>query len=82
MHLSMLISLIRLQYSVFNETLRHFPPVPYIPKSSADDILLTLTNEVGKTRSLPVPRGTYIAICTSSLHNNRILNSICRAPLS
>lgn len=56
---------------MFNETLRHFPPVIGIPKSNAEDTVFTVTNAAGKKRNLPVPRGTYIAICTSGLHNNR-----------
>ncbi|KAL1946308.1 hypothetical protein VTO73DRAFT_15435 [Trametes versicolor] len=56
--------------AVFNETLRHFPPVIGIPKSNVEDTVLTVTNAAGEKRSLPIPRGTYIAICTPGLHNN------------
>ncbi|KAI0631064.1 cytochrome P450 [Trametes polyzona] len=56
--------------AVFNETLRHFPPVIGIPKSSVEDTVFTVTNAAGEKKSLPVPRGSYIAICTSALHNN------------
>ncbi|OJT02991.1 Cytochrome P450 4A4 [Trametes pubescens] len=56
--------------AVFKETLRHFPPTVAIPKSSADDTVFTLTNTAGEKRSIPVPRGTYIAICTVGLHKN------------
>lgn len=59
------------QNSVFNETLRHFPPTVEIPKSSAEDTVFTLTNAAGEKRSLAVPRGTYIAVCPTGLHNNR-----------
>lgn len=68
-----------LQNSVFNETLRHFPPTVEIPKFSADDTVFTLTNAAGEKRSLAVPRGTYVSICPSGLHNNRKLNLMRRA---
>ncbi|KAI0819406.1 cytochrome P450 [Trametes gibbosa] len=56
--------------AVFNETLRHFPPAINIPKESAHDTAFTLTNKAGRTRTLPVPRGTLICISTLALHSN------------
>ncbi|KAL1946312.1 hypothetical protein VTO73DRAFT_15439 [Trametes versicolor] len=56
--------------AVFNETLRHLPPAAEIPKCSADDTVFMVTNAVGEKRSLAVPRGTYVAICPTGLHNN------------
>ena len=55
---------------VFNETLRLFPPVITIPKQSAEDTSFTTTNACGEKRTIPVPAGTYISICTPALHNN------------
>ncbi|KAI0350827.1 cytochrome P450 [Trametes cingulata] len=56
--------------AVFNETLRHHPPVINIPKAPVDDTSFTLTNAAGEKATIPVPAGSYIAICTSGLHNN------------
>ncbi|EIW55340.1 cytochrome P450 [Trametes versicolor FP-101664 SS1] len=56
--------------AVFNETLRHFPPVIGIPKYSAEDTVLTTTSATGEQARLPVPRGTYITISASALHHN------------
>ena len=56
---------------MLNETLRLFPPVTIIPKVSAQDTAFTLTSPTtGETRTLPVPAGTYISLCTPSLHHN------------
>ncbi|KAI0676499.1 cytochrome P450 [Trametes maxima] len=61
-----------LSYSmaVLNETLRHFPPVVNIPKSSAEDTTFTVGNPAGEKRTLPVPANSMISICTSALHYN------------
>lgn len=56
---------------MFNETLRHFPPVISIPKTSVEDTVFTLTNAAGETQRVPVPRGTHIVISTPALHFNR-----------
>ena len=54
-----------------NEALRLFPTGVGIPKVSAEDTALTLTSPTtGETRTLPVPAGTYISLCTPSLHHN------------
>ncbi|OJT08415.1 Cytochrome P450 4A7, partial [Trametes pubescens] len=45
-------------------------PAISIPKSNADDTVFTHTNTAGEKRSLPIPRGTYITICTSGMYNN------------
>ncbi|EAU91427.2 614/534 cytochrome P450 [Coprinopsis cinerea okayama7 len=56
--------------AVFNETMRLFPPVTNIPKESAEDTTLTLTNDFGERVTIPVPKGTQIAINTAGLHYN------------
>ena len=54
-----------------NEALRLFPSVVGIPKVSAEDTAFTLTSPTtGEKRTLPVPAGTYITLCTPSLHRN------------
>ncbi len=53
-----------------NETLRLFPPVISIPKVNVDDVTFTTTNAAGEKRTISVPRNTYLAICTPSLHHN------------
>ena len=56
---------------MLNETLRLFPPVTIIPKVSASDTAFTLTSPTtGETRTLSIPAGTYISLCTPSLHHN------------
>lgn len=62
-----------LHYSVFNETLRLFPPAITIPKQSAEDTSFTTTNAYGEKRTIPVPKGTYVTVHTPGLHNNRTL---------
>ena len=57
--------------SVFNETLRLFPPAITIPKQSAEDTAFTTTNACGEKRTIPVPKGTFITVHTPGLHNNR-----------
>ncbi|CDO70499.1 hypothetical protein BN946_scf184569.g42 [Trametes cinnabarina] len=56
--------------SVFNETLRLFPPVISIPKQSAEHTSFTTTNAAGATRMIPVPKGTFVTIHTPGLHSN------------
>ena len=53
-----------------NETLRLFPPVVFIPKVNVDDVTFTTTNAAGEKGTIPVPRGSYITICTPALHHN------------
>ncbi|OBZ67576.1 hypothetical protein A0H81_12405 [Grifola frondosa] len=55
---------------VFNETLRMFPPVLGIPKSSAEDTTLVTSNAAGEKLTVPVPQGTYILLHTPGLHYN------------
>ena len=59
-----------------NEALRWFPPVVNIPKSSAEDTAWNVANAAGEKAQVPVPRGSYIAICTPSLHFNREPESV------
>ena len=58
-------------HSVFNETLRLFPPVITIPKQATEDTSFTTTNSLGEKRTIPVPKGTYVTVHTPGLHNNR-----------
>ncbi|VDC05558.1 unnamed protein product [Peniophora sp. CBMAI 1063] len=62
----------RFTYSmaVFNETLRIRPPVTVIPKYSEEDTTLNVKDAEGRTRTIPVPKGTAINIHTPGLHNN------------
>jgi len=56
--------------AVLYETLRLFPPVPNIPKTSAIDTTITVSNEAGGNVILPVPKGTMLVIHTPGLHHN------------
>ncbi|TFY75699.1 hypothetical protein EWM64_g8312 [Hericium alpestre] len=56
--------------AVFYETLRMFPPVVGIPKESAEDTSLNVSNAAGETTTIPIPRGTALAIHTPGLHYN------------
>ncbi|KAI0326146.1 cytochrome P450 [Cubamyces sp. BRFM 1775] len=56
--------------AVFNETLRHFPPVAGIPKQSAEDTSFTTTSAAGEKATFAVPRGTHLTLCTRAMHYN------------
>ncbi|KAG5648537.1 hypothetical protein DXG03_003148 [Asterophora parasitica] len=56
--------------SVFNETLRLFPPVTGIPKESAEDTTLTTTDAQGNKTVVVVPKGVDITIDVPGLHYN------------
>ncbi|KAF4621313.1 hypothetical protein D9613_000776 [Agrocybe pediades] len=56
--------------AVFYETLRLFPPVVNIPKYNPEDTVLTVGNQYGEKRTVPVPKNTWIAINTPGLHYN------------
>ncbi|KIK59167.1 hypothetical protein GYMLUDRAFT_44922 [Collybiopsis luxurians FD-317 M1] len=56
--------------AVFYETLRMYPPVNDIPKYSAEDTSLTISNAAGEKRILPIPRDTYVNINVVGLHYN------------
>ena len=45
--------------------------VAYIPKYCAEDTTLPCTTAQGEKIRIPVPRGTYLGLVTSGLHNNR-----------
>jgi len=47
--------------------------VAHIPKIADKDTTLTVTNAQGKTKVIPVPKGTDVAIVTPALHYNREL---------
>ncbi|KIK59170.1 hypothetical protein GYMLUDRAFT_684483 [Collybiopsis luxurians FD-317 M1] len=56
--------------AVLYETVRMYPPVTDIPKYSAEDTSLTISNPAGEKRILPIPRGTRITINIAGLHYN------------
>jgi len=56
--------------AVIHETLRMFPPVPLIPKISAEDTTLVTTNAEGEKIVLPVPAGTVVDLRVAALHYN------------
>ncbi|KAJ3484829.1 hypothetical protein NLI96_g5370 [Meripilus lineatus] len=56
--------------AILNETLRMFPPVPGIPKYSAEDTVLPMTNSFGEKVLVPVPKGSNIILQTAGLHYN------------
>ncbi|THU83303.1 cytochrome P450 [Dendrothele bispora CBS 962.96] len=63
-------SLFTRSMGVFYETLRMFPPVNVIPKTSAEDTVFHTINHSGERVSVPIPKGTSIVINTPGLHNN------------
>ncbi|KAF8895529.1 cytochrome P450 [Infundibulicybe gibba] len=52
------------------ETLRMFPPAVSVPKYSTEDTVLVAGNQHGEQQTIPVPKGTNIAIDASGLHYN------------
>lgn len=44
--------------------------VMVIPKISAQDTILKAGNAAGETKSIPVPKGTYLRIDVPGLHYN------------
>ncbi|KDQ58619.1 hypothetical protein JAAARDRAFT_176655 [Jaapia argillacea MUCL 33604] len=56
--------------AVFYETLRMYPPVSGVPKYSAEDTVLTVSNAAGEKKTIPVPQGTELVINTPALHYN------------
>lgn len=56
--------------AAYYETLRLVPPVTNVPKFSAEDTTLTITNAQGEKVVIPVPKGTQIALDTAGLHYN------------
>ncbi|KAF9054617.1 cytochrome P450 [Panaeolus papilionaceus] len=56
--------------AVFYETLRLFPPVTEIPKQAMEDTVLSTSNIQGDTKSVSIPKGTYVTISTAGLHYN------------
>jgi len=63
-------SLLTYSMAVFNETLRMFPPVNNIPKYSAEDTSITITNAAGEKRVLPIPQRTIVILNTVGVHYN------------
>jgi len=62
----------RFTYSlaVIYETLRLFPPGPFIPKMAAEDTALTVNNAHGGKTTFPVSSGTEIYVHVPGLHHN------------
>ncbi|PPR07141.1 hypothetical protein CVT24_010512 [Panaeolus cyanescens] len=56
--------------AVFLEVLRLYPPVPGFPKACAEDTVLTTQNINGDVKSIPVPKGSFVAICSTAIHYN------------
>ncbi|PPR04816.1 hypothetical protein CVT24_007076 [Panaeolus cyanescens] len=56
--------------AVLNESLRLFPVVSSFPKVSAEDTTLTTFNLDGESKTIPVPKGTYITVSTVAIHRN------------
>jgi len=56
--------------AVLYESLRMLPPLTSIPKSSAEDTTLTISNTAGQTHAIPVPQNTLIVLDVVGLHYN------------
>ncbi|TFK26968.1 cytochrome P450 [Coprinopsis marcescibilis] len=56
--------------AVFNETLRLFPPVPGIPKFSAEDTILATTDSEGNTVNVPIEKGSACTLAVAAMHYN------------
>ena len=54
----------------YYETMRHVPPVTFIPKTVAEDTTLTAATTQGDKVVIPVPKGTLMGIDTAGLHYN------------
>jgi hypothetical protein len=57
-------------------TIRYGDQVTNIPKVSAQDTTLTVSNANGGKTTFPVPSGTEIDLHVAGLHNNRTLSGI------
>ncbi|KAH9998648.1 cytochrome P450 [Russula vinacea] len=56
--------------AVLYETIRLFPPAPYVPKVAAEDATLTVSNADGGKTTFPVRAGTQIRLHIPGLHYN------------
>ncbi|KAG2343125.1 cytochrome P450 [Suillus weaverae] len=56
--------------AVFNESLRMFPPVCTVPKSSAEDTTFNLTDVNGTLKTVVVPKGLGLILDVPGLHYN------------
>ncbi|KAG2009641.1 614/534 cytochrome P450 [Coprinopsis cinerea AmutBmut pab1-1] len=56
--------------AVFNEALRLFPPVPWVPKYAAEDTTLVIGNPKGETKTIAIPKGTNLSVDMAGLHYN------------
>ncbi|EKM76286.1 hypothetical protein AGABI1DRAFT_45036, partial [Agaricus bisporus var. burnettii JB137-S8] len=63
-------SLLTRSTAVLYEALRLYPPAVAIPKCSAEDTTLTVTNAKGEVVVVPVPKGTDIYIHIAGMHYN------------
>ncbi|EFI27130.1 614/534 cytochrome P450 [Coprinopsis cinerea okayama7 len=59
--------------SVFNEALRLFPPVPWVPKYAAEDTTLVIGNPKGETKTIAIPKGTNLSVDMAGLHYNLLI---------
>ncbi|KAF9803586.1 hypothetical protein IEO21_09638 [Rhodonia placenta] len=57
-------------YAVILETLRMYPPVCLIPKTTAEDTTLHTRNMAGEPIAIPCPAGTGIGIHVAGIHYN------------
>ncbi|EGN92845.1 hypothetical protein SERLA73DRAFT_163809 [Serpula lacrymans var. lacrymans S7.3] len=56
--------------AVFNETLRMFPPVTGIPKTSVEDATFVVPNAAGENTTVTVPQGSVMDLDVAGLHYN------------
>ncbi|KIM26275.1 hypothetical protein M408DRAFT_194729 [Serendipita vermifera MAFF 305830] len=56
--------------AVFNETLRLYPPVTLMPKTSAEDTTLRTVTTKGTPVTVPIPKGSILHLISSALHTN------------
>ncbi|KAE9395447.1 cytochrome P450 [Gymnopus androsaceus JB14] len=64
------IPLLTYSMAVLNETMRLFPPATSIPKYSAEDTSITITNAAGEKRVVPIPQRTEIELNIVGMHYN------------
>ena len=58
-------------------TVRYDDQVTGIPKMTAQDTILTVSNANGGKTTFPVPSGTQVELHVAGLHYNRTLLALC-----
>ena len=58
-------------------TIRYDDQVTGIPKVTAQDTTLTVSNVNGEKTTFPVPSGTHVELHAPGLHYNRTLAALC-----